>query len=155
MNVYAPRQKSSDGRWRFTVQNGAGTTELGYCCPFHVWTAEEIRYYDPASAEEEANRLNSKYGPFESKFHPEGHSTAAEAVQCYREYLLDHQLKFSDRPADDNAQHRCAVDGCGVWTQHAGWIAGESHHFWYLCLAHQSRASVEPLFKGIEKAWGS
>lgn len=152
MNLYSPKQKPVDGRWRYTLENSSGTMELGYCHAYRAWAAEDIKYYDPASAQKEADRLNALYAPFQSKFHDDGHATAEEAVQCYRGYLLDLQLRFSEKP-DPEKQHRCAV--CGEWTQHAGWIAGEAHHFWHLCLAHQSREEVEKLFKGTSEAWGS
>lgn len=154
MNVYSPRQRETSGRWDFTVKNGAGIMPLGYCHAYHVWTAEDLKYYDASSAQKEADRLNAQYAPFELKFHGGGHTTAEEAVQCYREYLLDHQLRFSEKP-DDDTQHRCAVPECGAWTQHTGWLTGDHNHFWHLCPDHQNRESVEKLFKGISQAWGS
>lgn len=152
MNYYSPRQRLESKRWDYTVKNGAGVMALGYCRAYHVWSAEDIKYYDPASAQKEADRLNAQFAPFKAKYHGEGHATAEEAIQCHREYVLDHHLHFADKP-DEKKQVRCAV--CNAWTQHQAWLTGDHSEHWPLCLEHLNRESVEKLYKAHDVAWGS
>lgn len=152
MNVYQALKNLRTGRYDYTCTNRDGSYPLGYCRAYKFWVPEDFTFYSPEVQDTEAAKLNKLYGPFKDNFHTDGHATEAEAVACYRKFLLDTQLRFSEKPAED-AQHKCAV--CGAWTQHAGWIAGEAHHFWHLCLAHQSREAVETVFEGVSKAWGS
>ena len=66
------------------------------------------------------------------KFHADGHATADEACECYRQYLLDHRLILN---AKWDAQYKCKV--CGEWTQcHAS--VGNTFYI-NLCETHNNR----------------
>jgi hypothetical protein len=79
------------------------------------------------------------------------HETEAEARECYRDYLLDNELRFRN-PADPATLRKCEVAGCGVFT---GGSAELSLRTWVLCDAHRNRAEVEKLFGPVGQIMSS
>lgn len=147
MNYYGARQRLSDGRWDYTCKNDGSTWPLGYCAGSRAYSASDFNFMGEEAAAREAQKLNERNAPHLSKFHKDGHATEAEAAACYRAYLLDMHLRFSDKPSEDE-QHRCAA--CGAWTQHLGWLEGSmGAYLWHLCAAHQTREAVEALMPPV------
>ena len=147
MAYFSPQQRQHDRRWDYVCQDRQGTYPIGYCHKYREWLPSHILIASDAWRAEESKRLNEKYSKLRHNFHEDGHATAEEAVACYRKYQLDTQLRFSDKP-DENEQRRCEI--CKEWTQHAGWL---EEKYWALCKNHQNRASIERLFVGQNLAW--
>lgn len=135
MNYYEPRQRESDQRWDFTCQNDDHVWPVGYCRP---WLDVEEREGDPVITQllitEEKRAL-----PFKDKHHSNGHETAEEAAQCYRQYLLDQKLRLMGEAGE---RRECNV--CDEMTNlYAEIINGP---FLSLCKAHNNRETVEKLY---------
>lgn len=140
MAYYRPLQRK-DGNWDYACTNGAGTFPLGYCAGYRELNDEgSIKGMFPQSM---LDRDNDRMRPFKEKYHAGGHATAAEAMNCHREYQLDQFLEFEVNP-DGNEQKRCGV--CGTWTTAYASIRGEHFRHWPLCAAHHDRESVEKLW---------
>jgi hypothetical protein len=71
--------------------------------------------------------------------HEEGHATKEEASECYKEYLLDHKLRFSKM---SNQQQRCAV--CKEYTE--GYAEMDTSLI-VLCDKHRNREEVAKIYK--------
>lgn len=122
MAYYSAKQRTSDGRWDYTCQNGAGTFPLGYC------SGPELAHYSPAE--------------FHTKFHDDGHATAEGAEACHRAYELDCETKFHEHPDE---QKKCQV--CGAWTMKCAFVGNTFLHRFELCEAHLNRETLETLYK--------
>lgn len=146
MNYYAARQRLSDQRFDFTCMNDGKTWPVGYCKVWRPLTAEDLSYVgSPEQIERMVKEHQAKFEPLKANYHADGHATAEEAQACYRKYLLDTQLRFSDKPNEEE-QRRCAI--CSAWTQHIGWVDMKS---WPLCVEHQTRESVEKLYPAVSQ----
>jgi hypothetical protein len=117
MNYYDARQSKLTGRWDFTCKNNDKIWPTGYCA-------------GPKVAEGH---------PHVDKFHDGGHDTEEEARECYRQYLLDNELRFSDGEGA-SSQHRCRV--CNEFTSGYGEL---NHALFPLCDKHRTREEVEKL----------
>ncbi len=147
MNHYKARQRENDQRWDYTFANvRAGTCPVGYC---RAWKPLEPGAVGMLPGQ--AEQYNAQMAPFVHKFHANGHATAEEACDCYREYLLDHRLQLRDPPPNPPTLSKCVV--CGVYT--AG-VAELGMDRWALCDEHRNRVEVEKLVpKGELESWSS
>ena len=125
MNYYESKQRKTDGKWDYT-RNKRPT---GYCCAYR----EIPKDADTLICEEHHDTSH--------KHHVDGHNTEEEAIACYKEYLLDHELRL-DREMSNN-QQKCRV--CGDWTQKYADI-GLTQMF-ILCDEHNNREEVEKLYQ--------
>jgi hypothetical protein len=90
MNYYQARQRKISKRWDYTVMNDGHIRPLGYCIP---WDRLERAFKDaPFDADADLRHL----AEFKDEYHDDGHETEEEAEECYKNYLLDHRLKFME-----------------------------------------------------------
>lgn len=94
MNYYEARQRKADKKWDFTVMNDGHVRPMGYCIPWER-IEESAKYYEERLGGR-ASEILDKASPFKDKHHSHGHDTKEEAEACYKDYLLDHKLKFTD-----------------------------------------------------------
>lgn len=133
MNYYDARERKTasgnpSGRWDYTCMNDGQIWPVGYCRAFSE--PSEIMLI----SESERERLRS----FAHKHHIDGHDTADEARECYRQYLLDQRLNLHNYETE--SQHKCVV--CGAWT---GAFAEVNHQIFVLCDEHRTREQVDKL----------
>lgn len=128
MNYYEAKQRKSDGRWDYTRNN----EPTGYCCRFREYNQEFVEKFH--ISEEEVDKHNS----FAHKYHSGGHETEQEARECYKQYLLDHQLRFW-KTKDE--QRKCQI--CKQWTQN---VAEIGCRMFTLCDEHNNCEEVSGLF---------
>jgi hypothetical protein len=114
MNHYCARQRESDKRWEYTCKNDYRVRPVGYC--------------------------NGHFGQG-PKFHTDGHSSPEEACDCYREYLLDMELRLN---LECDGLNKCVV--CGTPTIKRARVEFSS---WPLCDGHRTREQVEKMFKSV------
>lgn len=146
MNHWKARQRETDQRWDYTCREGQGRVyATGYCGGY--------REFDP-SFFPDAERLNAEMEPFREKYHTDGHATEAEAIECYRQYQLDRQLKFNrwTHEALPGTLHICDHNGCTEYTPHQASIGG--YHVWHLCPEHLNRETVDALYT-VGESFGS
>lgn len=82
-----------------------------------------------------------------------GHDTAEEAREHYRQYLLDQRLRFFEGPDDPSTLRKCQVEGCTAYTAGRGQL-GE-WLMWNLCATHRTREVVEVLYPVANDSFGS
>lgn len=141
MNYLCAKQRVEDQRWDYT-RNGRA---CGYCHEFLPFT--ECSWCTAEQAEE----LNAKELPFLSKYHTDGHTAAEEACACYKEYLLDHELRLKTQESENaKAQYRCQK--CGVWTTCVSTVG--AYRLFTLCPEHATRDNVADLFS-VSESWES
>ena len=81
----------------------------------------------------------------------DGHDTAEEAREHYRQYLLETRVSKFENASD--TQHKCQVEGCDEWTQ--TWVhIGSSHHF-ALCEKHQTPEIYEQVMPPVNQIWST
>jgi len=105
----------------------------GYCQGWRDWSEDERE--DLGYSEEYFERLEAH----KDKFHEDGHETAEEACECYRQFLLDVELDLSAFMPD--TMKRCEV--CQEFTQGLARIGDVE---FVLCDSHRNRDRVEELF---------
>lgn len=88
-----------------------------------------------------------KYISNKDKYHEDGHATEKEACECFKQYQLDHHLRFSKQL---NQQHKCKI--CEEYTEGLAYV-GEYECF-SLCEKHQNRESVEQIYQ-VGESWQS
>lgn len=77
----------------------------------------------------------------------EGHDTKQEAIDHYRQWLLDTQLHLDGKTRSDE-QRKCAI--CGGWTQNMAYIHDSPYfHSWPLCTHHCTKEFVGKLFTSL------
>lgn len=134
MNYYTAKQRKSDGKWEYTRND----FPVGYC--------RKYQKVDP-----EKHGINEQqYHEYEKtshKHHNCGHDTEQEARECYKQYLLDHNLTFDTM---SNQQNKCRV--CQEWTQKYAEIGNRS---FVLCDEHCNVETVGTLFSAPEQSWSS
>lgn len=119
MNYYGPRQRDVDGRWDYTRTSGDFTFADGYCMGYS-------RIPDSATS---------------PKYHTNGHASPEEACECFKEYELDHFLRFTD----DNPKeplHPCHAPECKEVTSGFA-IVTSCMVNWWLCKEHRTREVVD------------
>lgn len=120
MNYYQARQQKDNLRWYFTCKNDGKMWPVGYC----AGPCDD----DPEHA---------------SKYHEDGHPSPEAAAECYKLYLLDHDLHFNDGEGS-KLMRVCEHPDCDEFT--AG-TATVRHHRWFLCDEHRTREVVDTLFE--------
>lgn len=125
MNYYAAKQRKDSLRWDFTCKNDRNVYPVGYCAGGKIWT-------------------QVKKGEHADKYHAEGHDTAEEAVECYRQFLLDNHLRFYDGEGARTLRV-CEHPDCDEFTSGKAVI---QHKIMFLCDEHRTRENVEALFEG-------
>src|SRR3954467_10556795 len=138
MNYYGPREildkdGNSTGKWHYTCENDGRVWPVGYCHLVPEWIARPL----PEGAQVPLGFVSAghleqerqKYLPFIACYHAEGHSTSEEACECYKRYLLDNRMSFTNL---DDQKLKCKV--CGEWTQQVVQISG--WELYPLCEAH-------------------
>lgn len=141
MNYFAARQRESDKRWDYTCKNDGTIWPVGYC---GGWREPQTGLLTP----EQVQQWVSQAAPHRHKFHLDGHATAEEACDCYKQYLLDFDLRLGGEAL--NTQRKCEV--CGAWTSR---FARVGHRTWFLCDEHRTREHVEALFGPVGESWES
>ena len=131
MNYDEARQREDDKRWDMTSMNDGRIHPIGYC---HAWNPPKPGdwLYDLHKPEWD------KMEQFKDKYHTDGHATAIEASDCYREYLLDNRLQFA------TIGHYNPCEVCGTLTNQMSQIDGWPQHL--LCPEHANREEVEKLW---------
>jgi hypothetical protein len=145
MNHLAARQRKTDKRWDYTSDNKrTGTYPIGYC--------HALREMKPeiGFSQEMCDRYNTEEQKFASKYHKDGHATKEEACECYRQYELDHTLRFEDDNPDASTLHKC--EECGTFTSGSAHVG--AYVYWRLCAEHRTREQVEKRFT-VGEAWQS
>lgn len=139
MNYFDARQRK-DKKWDYTCKNDGAIWPVGYCDKYHPMDKEACSKigmpFNPAYLEKEER--------FKHKHHTDGHSSKEEACECYRNYLLDQQLRFSEDREDPDTLHKCAV--CKTMTSGTAEI---DYQQWNLCKEHRTRDCVEKLFPSV------
>ncbi len=134
MNTYQVLERDADHRFDMTRTNDGHAAPCGYCHAYKP-IAEDAAW----ATKEMITQWNAQEAPFASKYHDDGHASKAEAAECYRLYLLDHQLQLGRKT--EGVQHHCLI--CGEWTEGVARLDMES---WPLCEEHNNRVEVEKLF---------
>ena len=129
MNYYEPKQRKSDGKWDYT-RNGLAA---GYCQNFKPIEKESVEQFRIS------DELVEKHNGCADKYHTNGHDSADEACECYKQYQLDYQLQLDHE--DKNQQRKCEV--CGEWTTKFAMLDCSLFH---LCDKHRTRDEVEKLY---------
>jgi len=125
MNYYQAKQRKSDNKWDYTRNN----RPTGYCCEYKEIDPKVIPITEAQQKE---------YRDTSHKHHVNGHASEEEACECYKQYLLDHQLILNKKMS--NQQLKCRV--CDQWTQ--GFAEVHCSMF-VLCPEHNNRKAVESL----------
>lgn len=142
MNYYQARQREGDKRWDYTCMNDGRIWPIGYCVEYKEFSKDNLAFSH--YTDEQLEKLNADQGQFREKYHVNGHETAEEAEDCYKEYLLDHRLKFyKDESEEERHEKKCQI--CGILTTGRAEV-DHSRHF-DLCPEHQSREKVWELFE--------
>jgi hypothetical protein len=145
MNYYQARQRKVDNRWDYSCRNDDRIWPVGYCAkyrdpeemasdlvPILMWRKDEIE------------RIRAT----KDKYHTDGHATAEEACECYRQYLLDHKLRLDGESKD--TWHKCLV--CETLTNH---FAEIEMQVYVLCDKYRTREEVEKLFGPVGESISS
>lgn len=82
----------------------------------------------------------------------QGHDTAEEACEHYRQYLLD-RLRFLDDVENAPSLHRCDAPGCGAYTSGGVDVRGSLR--FTLCAAHRNRETVALLYRKVGQIMSS
>ena len=136
MKYYQARKRESDGRWDYTCRHDKYIYAVGYCAGWQEFKG--IDGLDPEVFDHFRRDYENKYRPLQSKYHEDGHATEAEAVECYRQYLLDTELKtmLDDEPGDCKA--------CGILTDYYALLPHGVR--WHLCATHNNRFVIEKIY---------
>ncbi len=149
MNYKGPRQRQTTLRWDYANENKrTGTYPIGYCTGWREDTKESVErwYVDGFDCPSYKKDLALRES-FREKYHSDGHATYAEACECYRQFLLDQDLRMEG--LTNYTQHKCTV--CEAWTQRYAQI---DQRQWFLCDAHCTREEIEKVFT-IGESFGS
>lgn len=140
MNYDTPRQRESDKRWNYTQARDGLCWPIGYCQGWRWPSPGPMNFPAGFATREHYKEHYDKAVKFKSKHHTNGHGTAEEAAACYKEYLLDHDLRLDKTLSDQ--QLKCVV--CGEWTQKFAEVTWANS--FALCPEHMNRKSVEDRF---------
>ena len=148
MRHYKARSRSTDGRYDYTVSTKEGARPVGYCTGWDPFTERQLGVV--FHSKEELDKANAEMAVHKDKYHTDGHANEQEACECYKQYLLDNNLRLDGHTLSDQ-QLRCEI--CGEFTQGMVIIAGKYNHF-ILCDEHRTRECVEKLLT-IGESWES
>lgn len=131
MNYYGPLQRKDTKRWDYTRTNDGDACPVGYCAG---WKDKETLIEQ--LGEEAGNQLHAEREPYQNNFHTNGHVSAEDACECYKQFLLDFCLRLDKSFTD--AQKKC--EACGAWTQK---FAEVKMRLFVLCDEHRNRQEIE------------
>lgn len=126
MRHYKAFQRADDKRWDYT----SGGRAIGYCAKYKRYEIKPIFGID--------DKFIAEYEGTKHKHHTDGHATAAEAYECYKEYQLDHNLRFKHGNNTGSQLNRCRE--CKVHTD--GYATIGDYNLIHLCKEHQTREVV-------------
>lgn len=164
MRHYAARERTgradgTSGRWDYTVRHDDAIHRVGYCFEAfeRAWPERpgvvELTVYGDGDAYQAARAKALEHA---TKYHADGHATAAEACACYRDFILDNELRFVADAAEGEAEslYRCqAPAGCQAYTSGgATWGSGGLVH---LCATHRTRDVVQTMIAHVAERWES
>lgn len=139
MNYYKARQRLGDKKFEFTCRNGEQTWPVGYCRKFRSYTPSEISEWHVPVEELARHQAN------ESKYHDCGHDTEKEAEDCYRKYILDNRVRYTDDVADPPTMTKCKV--CGKFT--SGYAEIDHGEIYSLCKEHRNRETLDKILPPV------
>lgn len=166
MNYYDARQRGSDKRWDYTCMNDNYIWPIGYCAGLHPFSEKWIRTMWGNLPEEviqqEILKHKQKYDDDVAKYghlyHQDGHASKEEAYECYRNYVLTHNLQIHKKPLNDDERHKHRKCGsshdpdkqlhdCKEWTQNLV----EVDHWWliHLCDEHCNLETIRKLYPSV------
>lgn len=82
----------------------------------------------------------------------EGHATAEEACECYRQYMLNERMQLSDCLLGETTMEQCHVEGCKEMGRGGAMVA---QRLFILCDAHRNRETMDELYPAVGEAWVS
>lgn len=94
---------------------------------------------------------NTKIALNKHKYHTCGHETEEEARKCYKEYMLDYQLRLNPKQENPSQLYKCKV--CSEWCSGSatiGWC-----EYYNLCEKHCTREEVEKIVSPAGEMWVS
>lgn len=145
MQYLKPRQRESDKRWDYTAMHDHHVRPIGYCRGWQdmhfkaLPTINSIEGFQSDGGIIWSKPDKEDYEARRDKYHTDGHATAQEAADCFRQYCLDTRLNLDGQYVD--TQFKCEV--CGTWTDRFAEIDHQQH---VLCDQHRNREEVEKLF---------
>ena len=93
MNYYGPRERMKDGKtsgvWDYTNLNNDVIYPIGYC---QGWEETLHPTLIEFFGKEQVAEYDKQRRRFFTKYHKDGHKTAEEARNCYRQWLLDNDI---------------------------------------------------------------
>ena len=152
MNHDAPRQKK-DGTWGYTSANDGLCHAIGYCSPFEEWSENSIANIFGA----DKDRYEAYIAPYRAaadKFHDGGHNSAHEACECYKQYLLDFDLRFHEEQEKPDTLYKCEAPECESFTSGNVSVVGTCMSRWNLCENHRTKEIVAGLLT-VGESWHS
>ena len=144
MTYDAPRQKQ-DGTWGYTSMNDGSIWAIGYCKPFDEWCENSINAVFNGDKEEYEQYI-TPYRLAKDKFHDGGHLTAEEACECYKNYVLDFNLRYYDDEENARQPYKCEYPKCKSYTS-GGIRIIESIQNFDLCQEHRNKNCISELLK--------
>ncbi|HNC58756.1 MAG TPA: hypothetical protein PLP33_25240 [Leptospiraceae bacterium] len=139
MNYYCARQRENK-KWDFT-RNGVAT---GYCRPFKEWAEEDAAKFGVGLDHPQIVKATE----FRHKHHTDGHETKEQAQQCFREYVLDQEVRFNHK--DSGSMSKCRI--CGEFTQL--YVTSDTVLI-TLCEKHHNQESLETVYPTPSEIWSS
>jgi hypothetical protein len=145
--IYQPRRLGDGSGWHYTVASDEEhwCHAVGYCGKTFdaLWPERRPDAFPTDDAHYAALRAEAL--PFRDKYHRTPHATAEEAVACYREFLIDQELRITE---DATTQAHCRV--CQAWTTGRVTVGHSLSRRFVLCPAHQTRDVIADLVqKGV------
>ena len=142
MRYYAAKQREGNKRWDYTCSLDESCWSVGYCAGWD----EDSKTTDPDMIELIERELE-KLRPFQDKFHTNGHETKAEALDCYRDYLINHRITWF---TDDSVKRRCDANECQNWTHN---YAEANGRILKLCDKHRNKETLREVFSLPSDIW--
>jgi len=146
MNHKCAMQKK-DGSWIYTY-NGV---PYGYCREFNEWSDERINQIFGGD-KDAYEHFVAPYRANKDQFHNDGHATKEEALECYKKYTLDFDLRFREDKENANTLNRCQYPDCKEYT--SGYANVGAYNMIILCKNHRNRECVSELYE-VGESWES
>lgn len=144
VRYFAAKQREGDKRWDYTCSQDDQSWAVGYCAGWD----EESNVDDPDLVDLIEEHLK-KLRPFQARYHTKGHETKAEALDCYRDYLINHKVLWL---TDEGVKRRCDANECDNWTHN---YAKANGRVLKLCDKHRNKETLREVFTIPEDIWES
>jgi hypothetical protein len=127
---------------------GQSPRAIGYCAGWRENTRAELECVWGANSNviEAILRDQEILRVHQGRYHADGHPTAEEALLCYEQYRLDHDLEFRVSVAE---MKKCEI--CGTWTPSYCVLHGAVPAQFVLCSDHISRDFVAAILEARRK----